>query len=775
MICQRFARRGWAAVLLLFLYAGAHAGPVRFSFHDTTVTGGATLNIPIYVDSTLTGLNVTAYEIEFTYTVGTLSFVSGYSTGSLTDVWGAPMINEVTPGRIRIAGAGITPLTGKGVLAGIRFSTKPQHNTSYTYCTFQSIILNQGGIASISTAGTLTVLPPAYITISGNNGELAKGETQQFYVSGGTAPFSWSVTNASVANIDAAGKLTGISAGTTRVIVADKNGIVDTTDGVVAVRGMRLFLRDTTRYMGQTLSYPVYTTDLTGLGITSGQLTLVYNPAFLAVEGVSEVGTILSVVGQPTYGVENGRVTISFASTVPILGSGILVYVKFRGSSLQSGYSSMSMQNVLFNQDIAAMSNTGANVFVQKFATLTITPGGANRVFVGDSIQYSATGGSAPYHWNVSDPLLASISSSGWLKGKKGGIVTVTATDGVGGSGTSGLLTVYDFGLSVRDSTANVLKIFELPILVTAQNTGFVSFQGTLTYPVGSYIVPVAIVSAGTLTEGWLVEPSFKTGEVKIAATGTAVLRSAGVLLKVRFSVPDSTPRPSTISFSLQGTLFNEGSPLPFVTNGSLYLSVKRAALSLAAKSVAFGSVQMTKWKDTTVIITNTGNDTLTVGSITSLNPVFAYRPLVKKIAPGASFTDTVRFSPTAVASYNGFIVIVSNAVSSPDTLRLSGTGESLVGVQKESVLPGYSELLQNYPNPFNPSTTIEYRLARASLVRVSVFDALGREVAVLSAGFQAEGVHRVTFDGAGLASGFYFYRLMANGFVETKKLLLSK
>jgi poly(3-hydroxybutyrate) depolymerase len=87
--------------------------------------------------------------------------------------------------------------------------------------------------------------------------------------------------------------------------------------------------------------------------------------------------------------------------------------------------------------------------------------------------------------------------------------------------------------------------------------------------------------------------------------------------------------------------------------------------------------------------------------------------------------------------------------------------------------LPARSTLSQNYPNPFNPKTVISYQLPINSYLTLKIYDMLGREVATLFDGVRQAGNYVVTFDGSGLASGVYFYRMRAEKFVETKKLVL--
>jgi hypothetical protein len=87
--------------------------------------------------------------------------------------------------------------------------------------------------------------------------------------------------------------------------------------------------------------------------------------------------------------------------------------------------------------------------------------------------------------------------------------------------------------------------------------------------------------------------------------------------------------------------------------------------------------------------------------------------------------------------------------------------------------LPTTFALAQNFPNPFNPKTVVSCQLSVASNVRLSVFDMLGREVAVLINEQKAAGKYAATWDASGMASGVYYYRLTTSGFTDTKRMLL--
>lgn len=92
---------------------------------------------------------------------------------------------------------------------------------------------------------------------------------------------------------------------------------------------------------------------------------------------------------------------------------------------------------------------------------------------------------------------------------------------------------------------------------------------------------------------------------------------------------------------------------------------------------------------------------------------------------------------------------------------------------------PGRFVLDQNYPNPFNPSTTVRYHLPEKMQVTISVYNMFGQKVATLTDGVQPSGTQTVHFNASGLASGMYFYQVIAQGnnqrVIENKSMLLIK
>lgn len=105
--------------------------------------------------------------------------------------------------------------------------------------------------------------------------------------------------------------------------------------------------------------------------------------------------------------------------------------------------------------------------------------------------------------------------------------------------------------------------------------------------------------------------------------------------------------------------------------------------------------------------------------------------------------------------------------------LQAQSEGEQIQRISSEDYTSYTSS--SSYPNPFNPTTTISYHLVESSYVSLTIYDLLGRIVALLTDGWQSAGQHEVIWNAAGLPSGIYIYRLETEGRVLTGRMNLFK
>jgi hypothetical protein len=103
------------------------------------------------------------------------------------------------------------------------------------------------------------------------------------------------------------------------------------------------------------------------------------------------------------------------------------------------------------------------------------------------------------------------------------------------------------------------------------------------------------------------------------------------------------------------------------------------------------------------------------------------------------------------------------------------GSYEYSNSVEVDIEIPKEFALMQNYPNPFNPVTNINYTIPVDSKVMLVIYSISGEKVAELVNESQTAGNYSIPFNASHLASGTYVYRLIANDFVQTKKMLLIK
>lgn len=147
--------------------------------------------------------------------------------------------------------------------------------------------------------------------------------------------------------------------------------------------------------------------------------------------------------------------------------------------------------------------------------------------------------------------------------------------------------------------------------------------------------------------------------------------------------------------------------------------------------------------------------------------------------APPGSYLYEGRLGtyPLIINSASNFPFTKLTTRSGPLVTEWTNTGEGFDPwtVQPEASQPATFTLLGAYPNPFNPTTSISFLLPQASAVKLQVFDVSGRLVGAIHESLMPSGRHEITFDGSGLPSGVYIYRLTAGDRQAVAKMILMK
>ncbi|MFZ1322373.1 MAG: T9SS type A sorting domain-containing protein [Ignavibacteria bacterium] len=249
--------------------------------------------------------------------------------------------------------------------------------------------------------------------------------------------------------------------------------------------------------------------------------------------------------------------------------------------------------------------------------------------------------------------------------------------------------------------------------------------------------------------------------------------------------------------FSVNGTVYNQTQQLVF-TNGA---SVNVTAIS--PRVVGATQYVFTNWS-------NSGDtsQTIVINSNTNLTAFYKtqYRILITSSVGntfgGGIYYDSASSPQIGVLSrvinsggtnyyFRGWTGIGASSYTSPDSTGLDSVitinnltapivetarWTTTVGInQLSSLVPDKFSLYQNYPNPFNPTTNIKFDIVKSGGVKVIVYNALGKEVNVLLNENLSPGSYKVDFDGAGFASGIYYYKIVTNEFTDVKKMLLIK
>jgi len=324
---------------------------------------------------------------------------------------------------------------------------------------------------------------PVTISISPNSSTTTVGNMIQFTATGGTAPYSWSVSNPGVASISATGQLTALAVGSTTVTAMDANANSGAS-GTISVTSAeppspaQLVISPSSAVLGvgQTVQFNV-TGGVAPYSWSSSNATIAsINPITGVMSGLALGAVTVSVTDNAGTTVNSGTVNIVELTITPAIGVlsvGDTLSLSVIGGTAPYSWRSSNSAVVSVNSNgvvtaiaagnaiVSVLDNNGltASTDAIEVRSVNVTPGNSS-LLIGDTLQFSASGGVAPYLWRVSDGSVATIDSNGLLTARAAGSVSVVATDADGFSASSGNIIVRDSNvvISITPNTTRVSR-----------------------------------------------------------------------------------------------------------------------------------------------------------------------------------------------------------------------------------------------------------------------------------------------------------------------------
>lgn len=320
--------------------------PFRLETQVGTAVAGEEFVAPVVLGDA-TGYAIVSAEFAVEYGANALEFAGYDVTGSLFESAGWSVALSSEPGRVTVAAAGATPLSGAGPLLHLHFvattgtgvTTTPGHfNEEYRAVPVSNYL-------SVTAAPVLTVTPGA--------AQLLVGEALEFEALGPvTPPVTWSVDDPALAGVDAYGRLRALDEGVVTVRAEDSAGVVGTA-GPVAICALGLPELDATVGAGEVVVVPVTANRLLdGLGVYSLEASVSYDPSRATFLFAATSGTVSAAWGMPVVRSDPGRVSVYLAGATALEGcQPSLVDLVFQGTpDLPYPYDGFSVTNALVNE-----------------------------------------------------------------------------------------------------------------------------------------------------------------------------------------------------------------------------------------------------------------------------------------------------------------------------------------------------------------------------------------------------------------------------------------
>lgn len=549
---------------LIFLTHTVTAQSITLTIPDTAYIKGQTVKLPVKVSAITAENHVLSGQFSVSSN-GNNFFVESVDAGGTLLSGKQVLYNSTTKS---FAFSSTTDIVGSGVLIYLNVKVSPNASGTNTI-SLTNAKLNEGNPAVILDPGNVRIKS---VTISPKTppNNLTVGDGLQFSVSGdGIAPFTWSSQNTNAATVSSTGNMTGTGVGSTKIQVTDSQGLSDSTNLFAiyspSLKSLTISLRDTSYRQTLEFNYPVYVSDVSSLDLTSAQFSFNFNSGHLSVVDIVTENS-MSSGWFTSYKIENGTVAVTMAGSNALSGSGVLVYIRVKVQPSALGQTSVSLTDVVFNEDIFAAVVNGK--FTALAAPIISISPNTGILTVGDKIIFSVmSGGTAPYKWSVDHADAAVINeSTGEMDVLAKGTVKVTATDVLGFKGTTGVFTVNSIHAEIPESTVLLGNPANIPVNVEdVTGLGIFSYQSTLSFDTTKF--SLGGVYSGTITTNFSLSYHLENGVLSVAGAGAQELSGEGSLF---YFTLNQKPDVSAGQFSvldLKTLTFNEpGNSTPTAT-----------------------------------------------------------------------------------------------------------------------------------------------------------------------------------------------------------------
>lgn len=599
------------------LLTATAAGTVQVQVTDSAGESGSTGDITI-TQTTVTPANLiiaVGQNAQFNASGGTPPYSWSVSDASIASINASGLLSGLSAGTVQVTASdanGIANTTGNIDVVNSTLSVTPASavfgtNTQaqftvsggtppYSWSSLDTTVasIDNSGLLSTKSVGTTVIsvrdaagaiglsdiIEVRHIQVEPQTAVIQTSQTQQFTATGGREPYVWSVSDDTIASIDSSGLLTGVGGGTVTVTATDADGATGNSGSITV----------------QSNSFPTI------------------SPVYPTVS-VGQTVQFKAVGGTPPYSWSTGNFFVASINASTGLATGVRPSTTFITVRDKNGRSDSTLITV---------------------RSIGISPSTGN-IAVGDTLQFTVSGGTSPYRWSVSDTRLASVSSNGLLTALAAGSVIVTATDIFGASASSGFINISGSttppspGLNVSPKTA---------VLTPGKSLTFSASGGLAPYRWSSSNPAVASInSSGTLT-------AVSAGSTIVTVTDAAGTTASTDSIQVRQLSITPTTGNINVGATLQFTASGGTAPYSWRVSNSFLASISSSGL---LTGVAAGTV--------TVTATDADGLTATSGAITISGSTTA--PHIEPATANLNVGETLNF--TLVGATGGVYWSVSN------------------------------------------------------------------------------------------------------------------